>query len=207
MLSSHQKSGCFWHEFTFFIQGKFGSIRYFTPNNFLFRKILLIPLLFYMPIWEDFNRPKIVWAETMRIKRENKDRFPRFSYIDKPIYTDKTCFMAVGEELYVILAMLNSMIGRYQLSQTVAMMDNGGYLMQKIYIEAVRIPTVTSVIADKIKDDVIRLLDSKLSLRQYEILEQEIDKLVFTSFGLTPNEQKYVNWIIAQELGKRTSKS
>ena len=156
---------------------------------------------------EDFNRPKIVWAETMRIKRENKDRFPRFSYIDKAIYTDKTCFMAVGEELYVILAILNSVIGRYQLSQTVAMMDNGGYLMQKIYIEEVRIPTVTSVIAEKIKEGIMGLLDTKLSLHQHELLEQEIDTLVFKSFGLTANEQKYINWIIAQELGKRTRKS
>ena len=115
--------------------------------------------------------------------------------------------MAVGEELYVILAILNSVIGRYQLSQTVAMMDNGGYLMQKIYIEEVRIPTVTSVIAEKIKEDIMGLLDTKLSLHQHELLEQEIDTLVFASFGLTANEQKYINWIIAQELGKRTRKS
>src|SRR5690606_26345209 len=71
--------------------------------------------------WEDFSKQKILWAETMRIRKENTERFPRFSYTTKPFYTDKTCFIAVGKDLKYLLAYLNSTVGRYQCSQTVSM--------------------------------------------------------------------------------------
>nr|WP_312365059.1 TaqI-like C-terminal specificity domain-containing protein [Sphingobacterium sp.] len=149
--------------------------------------------------WEDFFQQKILWAETMRIRKENSERFPRFSYTTKPFYTDKTCFIAVGEDLKYVLAFLNSTVGRYQLSQTVSMMDNGGYLMQKIYIEQIKISTLDQ----KQKIQLIKLVDSLLDISDDELaegFENQIDTIIFNSFGIEPHEQKYLNNMLAEPL-------
>ncbi len=140
--------------------------------------------------WDDFSKPKIVWAETMRIRRENNERFPRFSYSPEPIFTDKTCFMAVGDDLKLALAFLNSMLGRYQLSQTVSMMDNGGYLMQKIYVEQIRMGNVDS----KTRLRLVSLVEELLRVKTIpnDETENEIDALVFDIFGISPSEQSFL---------------
>ena len=94
---------------------------------------------------DDFAKPKIVWAETMRIHRDDVSNFPRFAMATDVIYTDKTCFIGTGksEKLKVVLGILNSKVGRYQLGSLVSKMDDGGWLMQKIYIEKVLIPNIS----------------------------------------------------------------
>ena len=140
---------------------------------------------------EDFSKPKIMWAETMRIRRENNERFPRFSYSPESIFTDKTCFMAVGEDLKLVLAFLNSMVGRYQFSQTVAMMDNGGYLMQKIYVEQIRVGKVDAKMKAQLVSLVEKLLNTK-TVTANEETENQIDTLVFDVFEISPSEQSFL---------------
>ena len=154
--------------------------------------------------WDDFDKPKIVWAETMRIKRENDERFPRFSYIESSFYTDKTCFIAIGASPFFTLAILNSMMGRYQLSQTVAMMDNGGYLMQKIYLETLRVPAVDRGIEKSIEKLVKKLLGNTISSCEREATETTIDQLVFLLFNITKKEQEYISAVCSKKLGTRT---
>ena len=140
---------------------------------------------------DDFSKPRIMWAETMRIRKENTERFPRFSYTETPFFTDKTCFIAVGNDLKLALAFLNSAIGRYQLSQTVAMMDNGGYLMQKIYVEQIRIGKVGS----KIKSQLVSLVEKLSDIDTYEAkegIEAEIDMCIFDVFGISSEEQSFL---------------
>lgn len=57
---------------------------------------------------DDFAKPKIVWAETMRIHRDDVSNFPRFAMATDVIYTDKTCFIGTGksEKLKVVLGIL-----------------------------------------------------------------------------------------------------
>ncbi|GET25652.1 hypothetical protein NT017_19810 [Prolixibacter sp. NT017] len=77
--------------------------------------------------WEDFFRPKIVWAETMRIHRKTQSRFPRFCFDNSCDYiTDKTCFFATGDDLKIILSILNSKLGKYLCSKYVSILDSGG---------------------------------------------------------------------------------
>ncbi len=149
--------------------------------------------------WDDFSKQKILWAETMRIRKENVERFPRFSYTTKPFYADKTCFIAVGKDLKYILAFLNSTIGRYQFSQTVSMMDNGGYLMQKIYVEQIKIYELD----EKIKIQLVKLVDSLLEIandKLAEDLENQIDIVIFKAFGIETHEQKYLKEILSKPL-------
>jgi ABC-type uncharacterized transport system involved in gliding motility auxiliary subunit len=109
--------------------------------------------------------------------------------------------MAIGTDLKFILAVLNSTIGRYQLNQTVSMMDNGGYLMQKIYIEQTMICSPTK----HQQTQVIALVD-KLLITQTdadnEHLEKQLDAMVFEMFGFNPKEQEYLKEKLAKPLDR-----
>jgi len=140
---------------------------------------------------EDFSKPKLMWAETMRIRKDNDERFPRFAYTEQHFFTDKTCFVALGEDLKFLLAMLNSTLCRYQLSQTVAILDNGGYLMQKIYLEQIRVCKVESAVRSKIISHVTSLLGTMTAERR-DFVENQLDLMVSSAFGLTDKEHKYL---------------
>ena len=132
---------------------------------------------------EDFSRPKIIWAETMRIHKHSVERFPRFSYDERGLKTDKTCFFAVGEKLEWIVCFINSYIGQYLCSKYVSILDNGGYLMQKIYIEQISIPPI--------HDDVYELCKSQI-IKPQNAIEDEIDASFFRLYGLTDEEVSYL---------------
>ena len=136
---------------------------------------------------DDFSKPKIAWAETMRIKKSSNERFPRFSFINIPFFTDKTCFICCGKKLEYLTGILNSSITRYQLSKSVSMMDNGGYLMQKIYIEQIRLPIASPQIEAHLKS----IIESGIS-NINENTENEIDKIAFDLFGFTAEEKDFL---------------
>ncbi len=151
---------------------------------------------------EDFSRQKILWAETMRIRKDNKERFPRFSFTSKKFVTDKTCFIAVGTDLKYLIGCLNSKISRYQLSQLVSMMDNGGYLMQKIYIEQVKIPPASENLKKKISDLVESLISSKESDERTRI-EDTIDETIFRAYSISDREIEYLDMLLSKPLEGR----
>lgn len=147
---------------------------------------------------DDFSKSKLLWAETMRIRLDSRELFPRFSYTDKGIFTDKTCFIATGNDLLFVLAILNSKIGRYQLMHRVAMMDNGGYLMQKIYLEQVLLPNCDKRIKAKIHEAVAELL----SAPTVAALEARIEELVSHLFGLSKEEIRYLDELFRRPLSR-----
>lgn len=175
----------FWNE----IKGR--SDKGFTPYN--------LRNCAYM---EDFSRQKIMWAETMRIRKGNKERFPRFSFTSEKFITDKTCFIAVGSDLKYLIGCLNSKISRYQLSQLVSMMDNGGYLMQKIYIEQVKIPPASEKLKMKISDLVESLISSTESDERNRI-EDAIDEMIFRAYSISDKEIEYLDTLLSKPLEGR----
>ena len=129
--------------------------------------------------WEDFNKPKILWSETMRVHKHNNERFPRFSFDYQGLLTDKTCFFATGMNLEWITCFLNSYIGQYLCSKHVSILDNGGYLMQKIFIEKIPLPKSTSYIDELCKKQI------KIPTKGQET---EIDRKIYEIYGLTNAE-------------------
>lgn len=139
--------------------------------------------------YKDFEKPKIVYAETMRVhKSENSDRFPRFSYIIDNSYTDKTCFIIVGEKLHYILGILNSHIIEFFIHQNVAVLDTGGFLMQKIYVEIFPIPTPTKEQENIITALVKTILNKKSKSEDTIEEEKEIDIIVYGLYNLSEEE-------------------
>ena len=137
--------------------------------------------------WDDFSKQKILWAETMRIHRSDVQNFPRFGFTGEEVFTDKTCFFATGNRLYYILAYLNSFLGRYLCKRYVTILDNGGYLMQKIFIE--KIPIINLSVPHI--QDLENLCKNRLK-NNTEASELEINRKIFNFCGFEKNEVKYI---------------
>ena len=136
---------------------------------------------------DEFNKPKILWSETMRVHKHSNERFPRFSFDYNGFITDKTCFFAVGEKLEWIVCFLNSYVGQYLCSKYVSILDNGGYLMQKIYIEKIPLPSVPDKMLDLCKSQIKKATKEK---------ENEIDLKIYNIYGFNNEEIKYLKSII-----------
>jgi len=133
---------------------------------------------------EDFSKPKILWAETMRIHKSDVKNFPRFGFEENGQYlTDKTCFFATGNHLKFIIGILNSTVGRYLCSQYVSILDDGGYLMQKIFLEKIPIAQYS------------QKLEEKLEKRSGEETEKEINGIVYQLYNLTKEEISFIETV------------
>jgi hypothetical protein len=142
---------------------------------------------------DDFSKQKIVWAETMRVhKSSGADRFPRFAFSENNTMLDKTCFMLLGQNLKYILAIFNSRVIEHYIHKNVAVLDNGGFLMQKIYIEEFPIPKLTCE-KQKVFTDIV---DEILYLKQKSLdstdLERDLDKMIYSLFGFSDEEIKII---------------
>jgi hypothetical protein len=136
---------------------------------------------------EDFYKQKILWAETMRIHKNLNNKFPRFG-LDRSgkFVTDKTCFFATGENLEYVIGILNSKVGKYLCSKYVSILDDGGYLMQKIYIEQIPIPLTNKKMQTEIAKLVIEAhfeynteIDNLIDERVYKLYDLNRDEIEF----------------------------
>lgn len=90
--------------------------------------------------WDDFNKPKIVWARLMRIAKSDIDAFPRFAAVPEAfMVVDSLCFFS-GNYIESICNALNSEFAAYYFLQNVAILDNGGIQMRQQYVEEMPLP-------------------------------------------------------------------
>ena len=142
---------------------------------------------------DDFSQPKIAFAETMRVHRTGgADRFPRFSYVDEGYFHDKTSFIATGPDLMYVLAVMNSAVMNYYIHKNIAVLDTGGFLMQKIYIDMLPIPRASVALHDQIQALAQQVIELRRRNEDTSILESEIDDWVYTIFGFTDDEIAYI---------------
>ena len=140
--------------------------------------------------WDDFSKPKIIYPETMRVHRTNrKERFPRFALCENGEYLDKTCFMLLGSHPLFLLGVMNSFVGRYFIQRNTAVMDSGGHLLQKIYVEQFPIPYASEDQVARIEENVAYILDSPHDCNEQE---DAIDEIVANLFGLDESEVGYI---------------
>ena len=143
--------------------------------------------------WDDFSKQKIVYAETMRVHRNDKaDRFPRFSFIEQETFLDKTCFMITGEHLLYILPIINSALMQYHIQRNIAVLDTGGFLMQKIYIEDFPIPPIEKESYTVLTELAAEILSNRAIGKDTRSLEELVDLQVYSLFDLNEAEIRYI---------------
>lgn len=90
--------------------------------------------------WEDFSKPKIVWARLCRISKSDVEDFPRFAKAEAGVFVlDSLCFFT-GQDLERAVALLNSEFAAYYFFNNVAILDNGGMQMRQQYVENLPLP-------------------------------------------------------------------
>ena len=128
---------------------------------------------------EEFEKDKIVWAETSSGNQ--------FCLIAKGTYLNKTSFFMPGNDL-TLLAILNSNLVKFYLNSIVSKVRGGYFSMSKAYVETIPISY------PKDQKPFIKLVDKILSLKKSNPeadtsdLEAEIDMLVYELYGLSEEE-------------------
>ena len=145
--------------------------------------------------YNEFEKEKLVWAETMRVHKTGDRSFPRFGYDNNQLFTDKTAFIGVGERIKYLLAVLNSSIGRWLIQEYVTKLDTGGYMMQKTFLDKIPIYFPTDNEEKPFVEIVDKIIEAKSTDPQANTieLEKEIDKMVYKLYELTYEEVKVVD--------------
>ncbi len=142
----------------------------------------------------EFERDKICYPETMRRSKHLDNGFPRFFLnLCRKFVTDKTAFILLGENLRYLIALLNSTVTTFLIQKYVYSWDDSGFLMQKIFVERLPIPSITpqnQPIAVYIETLVNTILTAKAHNPKADTSEQEveIDRLVYKLYNLTEKE-------------------
>ena len=133
--------------------------------------------------WQDFDKPKIVYAELMRMTRKDVNAFPRFAVIDADFLTDKTAYFFVGGHLNSLCYMLNSTYAAYYFLNNAGILDKGGVMMNKMYVENIPLP---KSLADATDID---------------------DEAIYKAFGFTDEEVAFIEGFIAQRKAEIVAES
>ena len=137
---------------------------------------------------ELFEKEKLLWAETAKE--------PKFVLDREKYYTNKTCFMIMGDNLAYLNGVLNSKLTLWLLKRNCALLGDG-FSMGKIFVEQLPIPKIDSAnqsIADKIIALVEEILEKKKQDSATDTTEPEsqINALVYTLYNLTDEEIKLI---------------
>jgi adenine-specific DNA-methyltransferase len=136
--------------------------------------------------WKDFERPKIIWGEISDV--------PKFAYDDEHYYAEATTFLLTGENLKYLLAILNSKVSQWYFDQIGTTTGMGTNRWKKYKIELLPIKDIDENEQHSFIDLVDKIISAKKENPKADTsqLENEIDKLVYKLYNLTPEEIKII---------------
>ena len=76
----------------------------------------------------------------------------------------------------------------YFIHKNIAVLDTGGFLMQKIYVEQFPIPNATPEIRENLSQLQQEVIKLRRDGKDSSTTEREIDNCVYTLFGLSTDE-------------------
>ena len=132
---------------------------------------------------EDFSRPKIIWKRIGSILRFSYDESGAFGL-------DSTC-IATGAHIPYICCILNSLMGHYLLKDS-PKTGTGDLLVSVQAINPVKVPY-----SEESEKRLTALLLKNLSQDQISI-DEDVNRIVFSSYGLSKEEIDYVTFFVRQ---------
>lgn len=150
----------------------------------------------------EFEKEKIVWAETIKEFFDGSRNFPRFTLDSKSHFNDKTVFMLLGDNLRIKLAILNSKVIEFYLRREVTILGSGSMGLAKIYIELIPIILPQKEIQINLAFLIDIILSKKEAGEVTSAEEREIDLMVYHLYELTYDEVKIVDpefWMSREE--------
>jgi hypothetical protein len=134
----------------------------------------------------DFQKPKIVWG----LISGNWG----FAYDEMGYFLTSASFFLISNRINLkfILGLLNSALFRYYFIQVGEYTAGGAFVLKKTSIEKFIIPTVAEKEQDSIIQLVEQILDAKNKGDDSSSYEQDIDRIVYQLYDLTPEEIKVI---------------
>jgi len=139
--------------------------------------------------FDDFKKEKIVWIELTD--------YPRFALCSNEIYLLNSAYFLLppeGLESKYLLGILNSKLMAFYLSLLAATSGMGTLRWINVYVKEFPIP----VISKSSQMGIVNLVDKIIAAKSNDIsagtsnFENQVDKLVYEFYGLTPGEIKIV---------------
>ena len=147
--------------------------------------------------YPEFEKEKIVWG--------NLSTTPRFGYDAGGMFCSAPANLLTGDNLKYILAILNSKLCYYVMRQLAYSREQGYLEYKKIFVEQVVIPQIAHdaqkpfiELVDSMRDTCAKLLNSKttqdktLHQKRIDILDAQIDRLVYALYNLNEEEIEVV---------------
>ena len=134
--------------------------------------------------WDDFSKPKIVWAELARTGNAFAIDF------SKKMVGNKGYILTVDEDkedlLYYLLGFLNSRVMLYCLNQITSRFDENGWRWLRQFVEQLRIPRIQEINSIA---NIARNANSSNQTNFSKRINEEIARL----YDLNENEQNYID--------------
>ena len=125
---------------------------------------------------DDFSKPKIMYAEIMRITKADVNDYPRFCLIKEPIYSNNSIHFFTGNNLDSLVCLLNSEYATWWFFNTVAVLDAGGMQMRKIFVENIPLPKLIK-----------------------NVTRKNVDEMIYQAFKFSKSEVTYIQNVITQK--------
>lgn len=134
--------------------------------------------------WEEFNKPKVMYAEIMRITKSNVKDFPRFGLVESGIFSNNSVHFFSGKNIESLIFLLNSEYATWWFFNSVPVLDAGGMQMRKIFVENIPLPNIG---ADITPDNV----DEKI----YKIFNFSDEEISFIRNAIKNKQKEILNMI------------
>jgi hypothetical protein len=134
--------------------------------------------------WDDFSRPKIVWAELARTGNTfaidfSQQMVGNTGYILTVADNDE-------ELLYYMLGFLNSRVMLYCLNQITSRFDENGWRWLRQFVEQLRVPNIPN-------KSLIASLARNANRKNQNVMSEHINAEVAHIYGLDENEREYID--------------
>ena len=133
--------------------------------------------------WEDFFRPKIIYPEITKFINFYLDTTDHY-------YVNNKCFILTGVHIEYLTAFFNSKLFKFCFTENFPELMGGTRELRKVFFE--KIPVMK--ISDEV-NEVFKLKISNFKGISNKELEEEINRIIFELYSLTPEEIFIINKI------------
>ena len=132
---------------------------------------------------DDFSLPKIVWKRIGSLLK--------FSYdTSGAVCLDSTCF-AVGKDVDILTALLNTTVGNYMLANS-PKTGTGDLIISVQALEPVFVPIFDAQTKVNIRKLLNAILTHISAGQSYDQQEQDLENIIYAFYGFSQKEREYI---------------
>ena len=132
----------------------------------------------------EFDKEKIVYAQMVSE--------PCFTYDNTGILINQLCYILTGNKIKYLICLLNSKVIAKYFRSNFPVLGAKGFMIQKDHIITLPIPLPAPKVETQLEKLVDEILHLKALGKRTEILELQIDEIVYEMYDLNDEEIRYI---------------